>query len=263
MTIRAVSSRLLALAALSLVAGCCVAPPIDESKVVDLTHSFNSSTVYWPTATQFELKQVAHGHDAHGRWYAANDFSASEHGGTHIDAPIHFAPGGATTERIPLTQLIAPARVIDVRLECAADRNYLLSPEDIRRHELLHGRIPAGAAVLVLTGHGAFYPRVIDYLGSDRRGSAEGLHFPGISAAAAQVLVERKVDLVGLDTASLDHGPSRDFAAHRVFAAADIPGLENLANLERLPPAGATIIALPMKIERGTGGPCRVMALLP
>jgi kynurenine formamidase len=117
--------------------------------------------------------------------------------------------------------------------------------------------------VLVLTGFGQFYPDVKRYLGSDVPGKTDDLHFPGIGADAARLLVKRRVHLVGLDTASLDHGPSKDFQAHRVLGEADIPGLENLAQLERLPPTGATLIALPMKIEGGTGGPCRVIALLP
>jgi kynurenine formamidase len=92
---------------------------------------------------------------------------------------------------------------------------------------------------------------------------AEDLHFPGIGADAARILVEREIDLVGLDTASLDYGPSRDFVAHRILNGANVPGIENLANLHRIPAKGATIVALPMKIEGGTGGPCRVIAILP
>ena len=246
-----------------LLTGCTAAPAIDESKVVDLTHSFNDQTVYWPTARRFELTQVAYGPNEAGLWYASNDFCASEHGGTHLDAPIHFAEGRLTTAEIPVSRLMGPARVIDVRPQCRADRNYLLSPQDIAAHEETYGRIEPGTIVLIHTGFGRFYPDAARYLGSDVRGVVENLSFPGIGPAAARVLVERKIDLVGLDTASLDHGPSTDFAAHRVLNEADIPGLENVANLERLPPRGATVIALPMKIDGGTGGPCRIIAILP
>jgi kynurenine formamidase len=236
---------------------------IDESRVIDLTHPFNAASVYWPTARKFELTQVAHGHGADGRWYASNDFCASEHGGTHIDAPVHFAEGRRDTAGIPLGQLMGPARVIDIGDRCSADRDYRLAPEDVLAHEARHGPIEPGSVVLIRTGFGRYYPDAKKYIGSDVRGEAMDLHFPGIGEAAAKLLVERRIDLVGLDTASLDHGPSRDFIAHRVLNGADIPGLENVANLERLPPAGAWVIALPMKIEGGTGGPCRIIAILP
>ncbi len=238
-------------------------PALDESRIVDLTHPFNDRSIYWPTARQFELTAVAHGRDAEGRWYASNDFCASEHGGTHLDAPIHFAEGRWSTAEIPLERLIGPARVFDIREQCIADPNYLLAPDDIRRHETLQGRIEPGDVVLIHTGFGRYYPNAGQYLGSEVRGRVEGLKFPGIGREAAELLVERRVDLVGLDTASLDHGPSQDFIAHRVLNGANIPGLENVANLDRLPPKGATIIALPMKIEAGTGGPCRIIAILP
>ena len=236
---------------------------LDEARLVDLSHPFDANTVYWPTANSFELDQVAFGPNARGEWYASNDYRASEHGGTHLDAPIHFAEGRNTTAEIPLTQLVGPARVIDVVAGCADDRDYLLTVADIEAHEAAHGRIDAGSVVLVKTGWGERYPDRKAYLGSDVRGVAEDLHFPGIGGAAAQLLVERGIDLVGIDTASLDHGPSVDFAAHRILNGANIPGLENVANLDELPTTGAFVIALPMKIGRGTGGPCRIVALLP
>jgi kynurenine formamidase len=243
--------------------GCGPAHRIEESRIVDLTHPFNARTIYWPTARQFELSRAAHGKDAEGRWYASNDFCASEHGGTHMDAPLHFAEGKLDVASIPAARLVGPARVINIQLQCAMDRNYLLKPEDVLRHEKSFGLIRPGSIVLVRTGFDRFYPDAKKYLGSDVRGTAEGLSFPGIGAEAAKLLVSRKIDMVGLDTASLDHGPSSDFAAHRIFCEANVPGLENVANLDRLPPVGATIIALPMKIEGGTGGPCRIVALLP
>jgi kynurenine formamidase len=241
----------------------CASPGINESKVIDLTYAFNERTIYWPTARQFDLTVVSKGINDQGRWYAANDYCAAEHGGTHMDAPIHFAEGRHTAEQIPLHQMIGPARVIDVRDKCAADPDYLLAPDDVEAHEARHGRIQPGDVVLVHTGFGKFYPDAKRYLGNDVRGKVEGLHFPGISAAAARLFVDRRVDMVGLDTASLDNGPSTDFIAHQILNAADIPGLENIANLQNLPPTGATLIALPMKIQAGSGAPCRIIALLP
>jgi kynurenine formamidase len=246
-----------------LLAGCSAPPGIVESKVIDLTHAFNDKTIYWPTARRFELTVVAKGINDQGRWYASNDYCASEHGGTHMDAPIHFAQGKRSTEQIPLQQMMGPARVIDIREQCEADADYLLAPEDIRKHEETHGRIHPGDIVLIHTGFGRFYPDPKRYLGSDVRGKVEGLHFPGIGAGAARLLVERNIDMVGLDTASLDNGPSTDFIAHRILNGANIPGLENIAHLEKLPPVGATLIALPMKIQGGSGGPCRIIAVLP
>ncbi|MEE9297357.1 MAG: cyclase family protein [Phycisphaerae bacterium] len=252
-----------ALVFIALLSGCAARWALDESKVIDLTHPFNEQTIYWPTARRFELTQVAYGLNEVGQWYASNDFCASEHGGTHLDAPIHFAAGRRATADIPITQLIGPLRVIDVRAQCEGDRNYQLAPEDIQRHERRYGPIDPGTIVLIRTGFGRYYPDAKAYLGSDVRGVAGDLSFPGIGEAAARALVSRRVDLVGLDTASLDHGPSIDFESHRVLNGANIPGLENVANLDKLPPRGATLIALPMKIDGGTGGPCRIIAILP
>ena len=244
-------------------AGCTSSTPIDASRVVDLTYPFNDDSIYWPTAQKFSLTQVAWGRNGSGHWYASNDYAASEHGGTHLDAPIHFAPNGWSTAEIPVARLIGPVHVIDVRRQCNGDRNYQVTVADIETHETVHGAIEPGSIVLLRTGFGRYYSDVKLYLGSDVRGSIEGLSFPGFGQDAARALVDRRVDMVGLDTASLDYGASTDFAAHRIFCEANVPGLENVANLDQLPPVGATLIALPMKIEDGTGGPCRIIAFLP
>lgn len=170
---------------------------------------------------------------------------------------------GQTTDQIPVSKLVGPAVVIDVREGAAKDRNYLLTAADIDRWEARHGRIPEGSIVLVRTGWERYWGDRKAYLGTDKPGDTANLHFPGISKEAAALLAARKVDAVGLDTPSLDHGPSKTFAAHRELAAANIYGLENVANLDRLPPTGATLIALPMKIAGGTGGPVRIIAVLP
>jgi len=247
---------------LVLVVGCA-SPVLDETSVIDLTYAFDENTIYWPTAEGFELEKGRWGPNDLGLWYASNEISCSEHGGTHMDAPIHFAEGRRTAEAVPIEQLMGEVCVIDVREACARDRDHRLSVPDIELHEDAHGPIPVGAVVLVHTGWGRYWPDVSKYLGSSRPGDARDLHFPGISEDAARALVERGVDLVGIDTASLDAGPSRRFMAHRVLAEADIPGLENVAQLERLPARGAFLVALPMKIAEGTGGPCRIVAFLP
>lgn len=235
-----------------------------QERFVDLTWPFNGDTVYWPTAQTFDLEVVSRGATGAGYWYEANQFCAAEHGGTHIDAPCHFAEGRRTVDDIPLEQLIGPAAVIDVRDACREDRDYRVRVADIRAHEERHGRLPTGAIVLFWTGWAERWPDRKRYLGDDRPGRTSDLHFPGISREAATFLVEeRDVAAVGLDTASLDHGPSTDFIAHRILNGANIPGLENVANLDQLPPVGATVFAIPMKIGGGSGAPARIFARVP
>ena len=236
---------------------------IDDTKLVDLTHTFDNQTVYWPTAKPFAWHREAWGKATGGYWYASASFESSEHLGTHMDSPIHFAEGGATTDAIPLTRLVGPAVVIDVSRASSANANYELSPADIEAWEKIHGRIPTGAIVLVKTGWAKYWPDRARYMGTAAAGDVQNLRFPGVSPAAAKLLVARRVDGVGIDTASLDHGPSKDFQTHRILNGAGIYGLENVANMDRLPAVGATLIALPMKIRNGTGGPVRIVAVLP
>lgn len=248
---------------IALLASTAATSAIDETKLVDLTHAFDEKAIYWPTAKPFTWEKESWGRNAQVDWYTAGRYSASEHGGTHLDAPIHFGEGRQTIDQIPIDKFIGPAIVIDVSAAVAKNRDYSLAPADITRWEARHGQIPAGSIVLVRTGWEKHWGDKLAYLGTDKPGDTANLHFPGISKEAAVLLGERKVDAIGLDTPSLDHGPSKDFAAHRAFAAAEIYGLENVANLERLPPTGATLIALPMKIKGGTGGPTRIIAIVP
>jgi kynurenine formamidase len=234
-----------------------------EARVVDLTYAFDASTIYWPTAKAFEWQKESWGPSARGYFYAAARYAASEHGGTHLDSPIHFAEGKARVDEIPVERLMGPAVVIDVSAACAKDRDCLLVVTDIESWEKQHGPISKGAMVLVRTGWGKFWPDKKKYLGDDSPGEAGNLHFPGIAPAAARFLVERKVSGVGIDTASLDHGPSKDFLTHQALGRAGIYGLENVANLDQLPATGATVIALPMKIKGGSGAPTRIIAFLP
>jgi len=249
------------LAALSLACLCaCVgAPVLDTARLVDLGHPYDADTVAWPDGPAYERSGEA-GEDTEGRWYASGRLSLSEHAGTHLDAPAHFARAGRSVEAIPLSDLIGPARVIDVRAACARDRDYAVRVEDLTAHEAAEGRISAGSAVLILTGWSKHWHDRALYLGGD---SADALHFPGLDLEAARLLADRRVRLVGIDTASLDPGASRLFGAHRVLAEAQVAGLENLRGLEALPARGATLIALPMNVAGGSGAPVRVVALLP
>lgn len=238
---------------------------LKDARIVDLTHPFDQHTIYWPTSpSSFQLKRLSYGKTNAGYFYAANSFCTPEHGGTHFDAPIHFAEGRLTVDQVPVRQLIGQGVVIDVRSQASANPDYRLAAEDVRRWEAAHGQIPKAAIVLLRTGWGARWPDRKRYLGDDTPGDASHLHFPSYGREAAEFLVaERKVAALGVDTASIDYGPSTDFIVHRITNGANVPGLENLANLEEVPEQGAWIIALPMKIAGGSGGPLRIVALIP
>lgn len=260
-------TRLPALAGALFLSAACAPPPapldISGYRLIDLSHTFDEKTLYWPTDKHFEHNQVAWGRTEGGFWYSSFTYGGSEHGGTHIDAPIHFGEGKRSVDQIPIEQLIGSAVVIDISAACDSDPDYLLSVEDIGKHEQRHSRIEPGSIVMIRSGWSRRWPDARQYLGSDVPGDTRNLHFPGVSPEAAEALVERDVAIVGIDTASIDHGPSSDFKAHQVFAAAQIACLENVNRLEELPPTGAIVFALPMKIGGGSGGPCRVVALVP
>lgn len=241
-----------------------VAPDLATAEVIDLTHPFDDKTLYWPTSpSTFKLDKLQEGKTPAGFFYAANSLCTPEHGGTHLDAPIHFGEGRRTADQVPVRQLIAPGVVIDVSAKAAADPDYRLTAGDVLTWEERNGRIPEGAIVLLRTGWSARWPDRKRYLGDDKPGDASNLHFPSYGKEAAELLVrERKVGALGVDTASIDHGPSKDFIVHQTAAAAEVAGLENLTGLDKLPETGAWIIALPMKIAGGSGGPVRVVALL-
>ena len=256
--------------AVSFLALACRMPPpaapVLEGRVVDLSYAFDAETIYWPTDPGFVLEQTFAGFTDAGFYYAANRFHAPEHGGTHMDAPIHFWETGLTVDAVPVDKLIGPGVVIDVSEACARDADYLVTASDFETWEDEHGRIPDGAMVLLRTGFGRFWPDRVRYMGTDELGAeaVARLHFPGLDpAAAARLAEERRIHAVGLDTPSIDHGPSTSFESHLRLFRSDIPALENVANLDKLPPRGFTVIALPMKIRGGSGGPTRIIAILP
>ena len=257
-----------ALLALPLLAAACAPaePAAPARRVVDLTHAYDDDTVYWPTAQDFDLTSDARGFTEGGWYYEANSFATAEHGGTHIDAPIHFAENRWTVDEIPLERLVGPGVVVDVTTACADDPDHQVTVEELQAWEAAHGRIPDGAILLLRTGFGAYWPDRTRYMGTSDRGAAAvaRLHFPGLHPDAARWLVaERDLGAVGLDTPSIDRGQSKEFWSHRVLFEANVPALENVAHLDELPAKGFEVIALPMKIRGGSGGPVRVVALVP
>lgn len=238
-----------------------------RGRLVDLTYPFDSTTIYWPTAKPFTLTRAAWGQTDKGYFYASNDYAASEHGGTHVDAPIHFAEGKKTLGQIPLADYIGPAAKIDVTEACARDRDYLLTIDDVRAWEASHGRIPDGAWVVMHTGYDTeHWPDRTRILGTDKTGAAAvpELRFPGFGPETVTFLVEeRSIRGIAIDTPSIDRGRSTHFEAHRVLNGADKPAVENIGHLDRLPASGATLFVCPMFIRDGSGGPARVFAILP
>jgi kynurenine formamidase len=238
----------------------------DNPIFVDLTYPYDESTIYWPTASGFELEVDFKGATDAGYYYEANSFRSAEHGGTHLDAPVHFAEGKHTADEVPLSRLIGPAVVVDVSEQAAADRDYQVSVQDFEAWEAENGQLPDSIIILIRTGYGKFWPDREKYMGTAERGAdaVAKLHFPGLHPDAARWLVEnRDVHSIGLDTPSIDYGQSTGFDSHRILFEQNIPAFENLANLDILPVKGFDVIALPMKIAGGSGGPLRIVAALP
>lgn len=256
-------------AILSLFNGCSDTSDtfLEKTKLLDMTFTYDENTIYWPTAEPFKLEKLDWGITEGGWYYASNRYSASEHGGTHVDAPIHFSENGRTIDQIPLYDWIGPAVKIDVVSKCESNRDYLLTVEDIEQWETDYGQIPDNAWVLMYTGIDTkYYPDKEKVLGTAKTGpdALPELSFPGFSAEAAEFLVnERNIKGIGLDTPSIDHGKSKDFIVHQICFAADKLAIENIANLDKLPAKGAMLYAIPMLIKDGTGAPARVFALLP
>jgi kynurenine formamidase len=282
-TMRRTRSPRLATVVLALAMTACMEPPdgleewdpwgtpetvaerVSDARLVDLTHPLSDETLVWPTSDPFRFDVLFHGHTDDGYYYSARNFSGPEHGGTHLDAPIHFAEGRWTTDQIPLERLMGPAAVVDVSAQAEADPDYQVTVADLEAWEEAHGPIPDGAFLLLFTDRSRFWGDAEAYMGTAGTGEAAAaeLSFPGLHPDAARWLVEnRDISAVGLDTPSIDHGPSTLFESHRILFKENIFALENVANLAQLPATGAVIIALPMLMEGGTGGPIRIVAVV-
>jgi len=223
--------------------------------LVDLTQPLGPATILWPGSRPFAA-EVEADVDAGGSY--ARDLSLPEHAGTHLDAPIHFAPGGLAVHAIPLGALVRPAIRLDVRALVGDDPSFTLGAAEIEAFEQAEGAIPHGAAVLVCTGWDRYLDDAERY-----RGPRETTSFPGVGPDAARVLVERGVAGIGIDTLGVDPGYSDDFPVHRITLPAGLWHLEGLVGLERLPARGAWLVAAAIPVVDGSGAPARAFAIVP
>lgn len=240
-------------------------PDLLSGKIIDLTYAFDETTVYWPTAEGFRSEIAFEGVTEQGYYYTANKFSTAEHGGTHIDAPIHFYKDRNTVDAIPLEQLMGRAVVIDVSEKCASNPDYQVQVDDFTAWEQKHAMQLHDVIVLLRTGFGKYWPDRVKYMGTDERGAeaVPKLHFPGLHPDAAKWLVaNRSIKAIGLDTPSIDYGQSTLFESHVTLYEKNIPAFENIANLDQLPEKDFAVIALPIKIRDGSGGPLRIIAIV-
>lgn len=233
---------------------------------IDLSYAYSDETLYWPTAEKFAQDTVAYGPTPAGFFYSAFNFRSAEHGGTHLDSPIHFSAGKHTVDQIPVSNLVGPAVRVDISSNALNDRDYLVSLADLQSWEATNGPLPAGGMVLLQTGYGQFWPDAEAYMGTAMRGAEAltDLHFPGLDPeAAAWLVAERSVKGVGIDTPSIDYGQSTTYDSHQHLAGANVLVFENVANIDSVPTTGAWLVAAPMKIGGGSGAPVRLLAFVP
>ena len=227
-------------------------------KVLDLTHPLSPAFPIWPGPANFPIRVTNTATLARDGYYA-NKWELVEHHGTHLDAPAHFAPKGATADRLEASSLVVPAAVIDLRERARRNADAVVTVDDLKAWERAHRRLPKGCGVFLNSGWDARAGDAGAFLGQDR---AKTLHFPGFSKeACAFLLAEREVAGLAVDTLSLDFGASKDFAVHKLWLGAGRWGLECVANLSRLPPAGATVFVGAPKVIGASGGPTRVLAV--
>ena len=238
----------------------------DKGSWVDLTWDFEESTTYWPTNITFSHDTVSYGINDKGYFYSSFFFAAEEHGGTHFDAPLHFAENGRSIEQILPEEFTGKGVCVDVSQKALNDRDYLASVKDFKEWEEQYGRIPDRAIVLLRTGFGRFWGDPLKYTGTLKEGpqGVAELHFPGLDPEAAEWLVsERKIKAFGLDTPSIDRGQSTEFLTHRILFSHDVTAYENIAHMELVPPRNFYVVAAPMKIKGGSGAPLRLLVWIP
>jgi kynurenine formamidase len=228
-----------------------------KTRVLDLSYAIDENLVAWPTDERWFHAQVSASFGKDG--YFTRSFWMLEHYGTHLDAPVHFALGGAAVDEIPPKYLFGPAVVLDVQVHAASDQDYQAPAKLLDDWELRHGAISEGAIVLLRTGWASRWPDAQHYRNQDL---SDKMHFPGFSVEAAERCIDRKVSGLGCDTMSVDFGASDDFPVHHLAFRAGLYHLENLSDFSALPEFGAFLIVAPIKLRGGSGGPVRVFALL-
>ena len=228
-----------------------------RAQILDLTHTINDHLPPWPgDKKSFEAIPNA---NVQQNGYFTRSFWMLEHYGTHLDAPVHFPPGKTTVDLIPPERLIGPAVVLDIRREGDLDADYRLTVARVQEWEQAHGGVPQGAIVLLRTGRASLWPDANSYRGMDASGA---MHFPGFSVEAVRYLLLKRISGIGADAMSVDTGNSKEYEVHHLALGSDLFQLENLADLTAVPESGAWLIVAPIKLEGGSGGPCRVFAVL-
>ncbi len=224
-------------------------------RITDMTHTLTEDFPTFFGEQQFWRTPVFNW-DEHK--FNLFELRVNEHTGTHMDAPLHFSADGAGVDEIPVESLLCPLAVIDIRARAAEDADAQLTPDDIRAFTDAHGPLPEGACVAMLSGWGPLV-REPKFRNADDAGV---MHFPGFHVEAVQALLETGAAGIAVDTLSLDHGPSPDFASHYAWLGAGRWGIECLASLEEVPPTGATLVVGAPKHAGGSGGPARVFTLV-
>jgi kynurenine formamidase len=230
--------------------------PRRYKSVVDLTHVMSPE---FPTFFGVPGIELQRQYEFKRDGFNLNWWRLIEHAGTHLDAPLHFTEAGLSVEKIAAETLVAPLAVVDVRSRAAQNPDYLLSRQDLLDWEKKNRRLPDGCCVAMLSG---WAQHVGD--GARYTGAAAGVfHFPGFAPEAADWLIkERSAVGLAVDTLSLDHGPSKEFRTHRLWLGSGRWGLENVANLDKVPAAGATLVVGAAKVKDATGAPARLVALV-
>lgn len=224
--------------------------------LVDLTHVLGPGTPGFPGLPGFSVTPHTK-HDPDG--FYGNVLSYWEHNGTHIDAPIHFIADGLFVDQIPAQELFAPIAVIDIKERAASDPDTQVTPDDILAWERRYGRLPQNAVVAMNSGWATRIGSVETYRNADSSGT---MHFPGFSKEAVEFLVnERTINAIAVDTLSLDFGAAAVFEAHVALLSAGRWGIENIANLDSIPPSGASVFVGAPKVASGSGGPARILAV--
>lgn len=229
---------------------------ITATQVIDLTHPMYDAMPFWPGGVPFKKTRLVD----YDQGYQLHKFEMGENTGTHVDAPSHFIKGNVPIDKLALRNIVVPAVVIDVKDKVAGNPDYQLSAADVKDWEAKNGRIPEGSLVILDTGWNKRFGDPKAYVNMDANNV---MHFPGYHPESAAVLILRGVVGVGIDTLSIDFGPSKDFAFHVAMLKANKYQIENMANLDALPAKGATVIVGVLPVKDGSQAQARILALLP